>query len=39
MGSAKRDLSAFPVAVKDSVGAALSMAQFGGKHPAAKLWK
>jgi len=39
MGSAKRDLLAFPEAVKDSVGAALSVAQFGGKHPAAKPWK
>jgi phage-related protein len=39
MGSAKRDLLAFPEAVKDSVGEALSVAQFGGKHPAAKPWK
>ena len=30
---------AFPEAVKDSVGAALSVAQFGGRHPAAKPWK
>jgi len=36
MGSAKRDLLAFPEAVKDSVGTARSVAQFGGKHPAAK---
>jgi phage-related protein len=39
MGSAKKDLLAFPEAVKDSVGTALSLAQFGGKHPAAKPWK
>jgi len=39
MGSAKNDLLAFPEAVKDRVGAALSVAQFGGKHPAAKPWK
>jgi phage-related protein len=30
---------AFPEAVKDTVGSALSVAQFGGKHPAAKPWK
>jgi len=39
VGSAKRDLLAFPEAVKDGIGAALSVAQFGGKHPAAKPWK
>ena len=39
VGSAKRDLLAFPEAVKDGVGTALSVAQFGGKHPAAKPWK
>ena len=39
MGSAKKDLLAFPEAVKDSVGTALSVAQFGGKHPSAKPWK
>jgi len=39
MGSAKRDLLAFPEAVKDSLGTALSVAQFGGKHPAAKPWR
>ena len=38
-GSAKRDLLAFPEAVKDRIGTALSIAQFGGKHPAAKPWK
>ena len=39
MVSAKRDHLAFPETVKDSVGAALSVAQFGGKHRAAKPWK
>jgi phage-related protein len=39
VGSAKRDLLAFPEAVKDGIGTALSIAQFGGKHPAAKPWK
>jgi phage-related protein len=39
VGSARKDLLAFPEAVKDGIGAALSVAQFGGKHPAAKPWK
>src|SRR5438876_5529638 len=39
MGSSKRDLMTFPDPVRDSVGAALSVAQFGGKHPAVKPWK
>ena len=30
---------AFPEAVKDGLGTALSVAQFGGKHPAAKPWR
>ena len=29
----------FPEAVKDEIGVALSVAQFGGKHPSAKPWK
>jgi len=29
----------FPEAVKDEFGVALSVAQFGGKHPKAKPWK
>jgi len=29
----------FPDPVKDHLGAALSVAQFGGKHPTAKPWK
>ena len=32
-------LLAFPEAVKDTIGTALSVAQFGGKHPAAKPWR
>jgi phage-related protein len=39
VGTTKRDLLAFPEAVKDGIGTALSIAQFGGKHPAAKPWK
>jgi phage-related protein len=39
VGSSKRDLLTFPEAVKDGIGTALSVAQFGGKHPAAKPWK
>ena len=39
VGSSKRDLLALPEAVKDGIGTALSIAQFGGKHPAAKPWK
>jgi phage-related protein len=39
IGSAKRDLLAFPETVRDEIGAALSVAQFGGKHPKAKPWK
>ena len=38
-GSSKDDLSAFPEAVKDEIGAALSVAQFGGKHPRTKPWR
>jgi phage-related protein len=29
----------FPDAVQDHIGIALSVAQFGGKHPNAKPWK
>ena len=38
-GSSKNDLLAFPEAVIDEIGTALSVAQFGGKHPHAKPWK
>ena len=39
VGSSKADLLAFPEPVKDGIGIALSVAQFGGKHPQAKPWK
>ena len=39
VGSARDDLLQFPEAVKDQIGIALSVAQFGGKHPRAKPWK
>jgi phage-related protein len=33
------DLLTFPEKVQKKIGAALSVAQFGGKHPSAKPWK
>jgi phage-related protein len=39
IGSSLDDLLAFPEAVKDEIGGALSVSQFGGKHPSAKPWK
>src|ERR1700752_1415417 len=39
IGSSKDDLLAFPEAVIDEIGTALSVAQFGGKHPSAKPWR
>lgn len=39
VGSSKHDLLAFPDAVIDEMGTALSVAQFGGKHPKVKPWK
>jgi len=39
VGSSKSDLLAFPDAVKDDIGTALSVAQFGGKHPHTKPWR
>jgi phage-related protein len=39
VGAARRDLLRFPEAVKDDLGIALSVAQFGGRHPRAKAWK
>jgi phage-related protein len=38
-GSSKDDLLAFPEAVIDEIGTALSVAQFGGKHPSVKPWR
>lgn len=39
VGSSKKDFLAFPEPVKDEMGNALGLAQFGGKHPLAKPWK
>jgi phage-related protein len=39
VGWSKRDFLGFPEPVKDEMGNALGLAQFGGKHPAAKPWK
>ena len=39
IGPSKDDLLAFPDSVIDEIGTALSVAQFGGKHPKAKPWK
>jgi phage-related protein len=39
IGSSLNDLLAFPETVKDEIGAALSVAQVGGKHPSTKPWK
>jgi phage-related protein len=39
VGSSKRDFLAFPDAVKDAMGNALGLAQFGGRHPQSKPWK
>jgi phage-related protein len=39
IGASKSDLLAFPEAVLDEIGTALSVAQFGGKHPSAKPWR
>ncbi len=39
VGSSKRDFLEFPRVVKDDMGNALGVAQFGGTAPAAKPWK
>src|SRR5271154_1111817 len=39
IGSSKDDLLTFPEVVKNELGSALSVAQFGGKHPRAKPWR
>src|SRR5215510_10991403 len=36
IGSSLDDLRAFPVEVQHDIGVALTVAQYGGKHPAAK---
>jgi len=39
VGSSKRDFLSFPTAVKEDMGNALGIAQFGGTAPTAKPWK
>jgi phage-related protein len=39
VGSSKRDFLSFPAAVKEDMGNALGIAQFGGIAPTAKPWK
>ena len=39
VGSSKRDFLNFPAAVKDDMGNALGIAQFGGTAPTVKPWK
>lgn len=39
VASSRRDFLAFPSAVKDDMGNALGIAQFGGTAPTAKPWK
>jgi len=39
VGSSKKDFLSFPEPVKDEMGNALGLAQFGGKHPSAKPWR
>lgn len=39
VGSSKRDFVSFPAGVKDDMGNALGIAQFGGTAPTAKPWK
>jgi phage-related protein len=39
VASSRENLMLFPEPVKDAIGVALSVAQFGGKHPGAKPWK
>lgn len=39
VSSSKDDLLEFPAQVRREIGNALGVAQFGGKHPAAKPWK
>jgi phage-related protein len=39
VGSSKRDFLEFPHAVKDDMGNALGIAQFGGTAPTSKPWK
>jgi phage-related protein len=39
VGSSRDDLLTFPEVVQDEIGTALSVAQFGSKHPSGKPWR
>ena len=39
VGSSKREFLSFPAAVKEDMGNALGIAQFGGTAPTVKPWK
>lgn len=39
LASSKRDLLAMPSSIVREIGLALSVAQFGGRHPSTKPWK
>ncbi len=39
VGPSKKDYQAFPAEVQDEMGYAPGVAQLGGRHPHAKLWK
>ena len=39
VASSKRDLMSLPKAVVRHIGSVLGVAQYGGKHPDAKVWK
>jgi len=39
VGSSKKDFLSFPGPVRDEMGNAFGLAQFGGKHPSTKPWK
>src|SRR3954451_15206006 len=39
VGSSKKDFLSFPEPVKDEMGSALGLAQFGGQHASANPWK
>jgi phage-related protein len=39
VGGAKQELMRFPEVVRHAMGVAIGVAQYGGKHPAAKPWK
>lgn len=39
VGASKQELMRFPEPVRYAMGGAIAVAQYGGKHPAAKPWK